>query len=342
MDIKLTQTVSCGGCASKVNPIDLYSILEKLPINQTDNLIVGYETGDDACVYLQNEENALIFTTDFIAPIVDDPYDFGRIAATNALSDIYAMGGNPLLALNIACFNQKLGNEVLEQILLGSASVCKDSNAILCGGHTVRANEIRYGLAVIGNVNPKNIITNSNGKAGDILYLTKPLGIGVLSQALKKGLLNQTESDGLISLMCQLNNKVAEVMLKVGVKCATDVTGFGLLGHILKLLQSSKCSAEISLEKVPVLSNALEFLEQGIYSKNLIKNQEYVQPYLSSNLEITPLTKLLFDPQTSGGMLICVDKMNKVKFENQMKQANLTFAEIGNLIESNQSNIYIK
>lgn len=341
MDIKLTQTVSCGGCASKVNPIDLYSILDKLPIKQTGNLLVGHETGDDACVYFQNEDNALIFTTDFIAPIVDDPYDFGRIAATNALSDIYAMGGDPLLALNIACFNEKLGNEVLERILLGSASVCKDSNTILCGGHTVRANEIRYGLAVIGTINPKNIITNSDGKAGDILYLTKPLGIGVLSQALKKGLLNQTENKELISLICQLNNKVAEVMLKVSVKCATDVTGFGLLGHLLKLLQSSKCGAEIVLDRIPVLSNVLEFLEQGVYSNNLIKNQEYVQPYVSGKLDDSSLTKLLFDPQTSGGMLICVNRETKERFEKEMKIANLLFAEIGRLTESKQNTIYL-
>lgn len=340
-EAKLTSTVSCGGCAAKVNPIDLYAVLSKLPNHKFKDLLVGYDTGDDACIYKQNENSALIFTTDFISPLVDDPFDFGRVAATNALSDIYAMGGTPLLALNIVCFDEKLGNSVLEQILLGSADVCNNANAILCGGHTVKSPEIRYGLAVIGQVHPDKIITNSNGKEGDILVLTKPLGTGILCQALKYGLLSEDLIKILTDQLCELNDKVALVMQKVGVRCATDVTGFGLAGHLHKLTKSSNCGAEISLDKLPFLPNTLELASDNIHSGILKLNQEFVSEYLTGNFSGNPKSKLMFDPQTSGGMLIAITKNKLSEFTNQMEQLNLPFFEIGKLVSSNNLKIFI-
>lgn len=307
-EIKLTQTVSCGGCAAKVNPIDLYSVLSKLPSQKFKELLVGYETGDDACIYKINDETALIFTTDFIAPIIDKPYDFGKVAAANALSDVYAMGGKPLMALNIVCFDENLGNSVLEEILLGGAEMCNNAKTILCGGHTVKSSEIRYGLAVIGQVHPDKVITNSNGKVGDTLILTKPLGTGILSQALKREMISDELISILTNQLCELNDKVADVMQSVGVKCATDVTGFGFAGHLHKLLKASNCGAEINLDAIPSLPNVLELASDNIHSGIVKRNKEFVQEYLSGNFETHPKQKLLFDPQTSGGILMCVSK----------------------------------
>lgn len=332
--IKLTNTVNCGGCAAKINPIDLYAVLSKLPNPKFKELIVGYDTGDDACVYMQNENSALIFTTDFIAPLVDNPFDFGRVAATNALSDIYAMGGTPLLALNIVCFDEKLGYSVLEEILLGSAEVCNNSNTILCGGHTVKSSEIRYGLAVIGQVHPDKIITNSNGKAGDILVLTKPLGTGILCQALKYGLLSDELIQVLTNQLCELNDKAAQVMQTVGVKCATDITGFGLAGHLHKLTKASNCGAEINLDALPFLPTALELASDNIHSGILKRNQEFVSEYLTGNFINHSKSKLLFDPQTSGGLLITIEKNKFSQYVNEMKKINLPFFEIGKLTHS--------
>ena len=342
MAIKLTQTDDCGGCAAKINPIDLFSLIENIPTVVGDRISVDFRTGDDACIYnLEDSAKSLVFTTDFISPIVDDPFDYGRIAAVNALSDIYAMGGTPILALNIVCFNEALGFDVLNKILEGGSQVCLETNTALCGGHTVKNSELRYGMAVIGTVDPKKVITNSNGASGDILYLTKPLGTGILSQALKNNLLPESGKKLLTDQLCELNDKVAIVMQKLGLSCATDITGFGFVGHLLKLLQSSKCSAEVEIERIPYLPDSLEYASNNVYSSSLEKNKVYVENFLTGAYKGKPQEKLLFDPQTSGGMLICVQPEKKSSFEKEMKRNNLRFYRVGKLLDSDNLSIKI-
>jgi len=330
-DIKLTQTVSCGGCAAKVSPIDLYTILNKLPPQLSKELLVGLDKGDDACVYRINEETALVFTTDFISPLVDDAYDFGKVAAANALSDVYAMGGTPLLALNIVCFDDRLENSVLENILLGASEICKQANTIICGGHTVKSPEIRYGLAVIGTVHPDRIITNANGIADDLIIITKPIGTGVLCQALKNGMLDDNITNDLTKQLYTLNDKVSMIMQDNNVKCATDITGFGLVGHLHKLALASNCGAEINLDSIPVLEKALEFIRDNIYSSIINKNKAFVEPYLNIIHPAKKKNKLLFDPQTSGGILMTVPKTGLDILLKDFKNNNIDSWIIGSL-----------
>ncbi|MBS1529196.1 MAG: selenide, water dikinase SelD [Bacteroidetes bacterium] len=339
--IKLTKTVSCGGCAGKVNPIDLYSVLEKIHGHQSDKLLIGYDKGDDACVYKQSDESALVFTTDFIAPLVDNPYDFGKIAATNALSDIYAMGGTPLMALNVVCFDEKLGFDTLEKILQGGAEVCKAANVLLCGGHTVKSPEIRYGLSVIGHVHPNKIVSNANGKAGDILVVTKPLGTGILCQALKYNLLSESLIHVLTNQLCELNDKVGSIMQQVGIRCATDVTGFGLAGHLHKLTRASNCGATLYLDKLPCLPEVLELASDNIHSGILSRNEEYVDDFINGNYKMHKKSKLLFDPQTSGGLLIAIRQNVFHDFERLMVRSKLNFFIIGELISSVNNEINV-
>lgn len=340
-ELKLAQTVSCGGCASKVNPVDLFSILGKLPSSAAQNLLVSFEKGDDACVYKLNDYTALIFTTDFIAPLIDNPYDFGRVSAANALSDVYAMGGTPLMALNIVCFDEKLGNSVLEQIMLGASETCKNSNTILCGGHTVKSPEIRYGLAVVGLVHPDKIITNDNGKPGDILVLTKPLGTGILCQALKYDMLDNNSVSILTEQLCTLNDKAANAMQEAGVKCATDITGFGLAGHLHKLAKASNCGAEINIDEIPFLLNSLELATDNVHSGIVNKNREFINPHIQIKNEKHPKLKLLFDPQTSGGILMAVpsEKINTVL--SILEEADVSSFMIGKLTSDKAGSILI-
>jgi selenide,water dikinase len=339
--VRLTQTVTCGGCAGKTSADDLDEILAKLNIPNHSNILVGFNTGDDACVYKQNENNALVFTTDFIAPLIDNPFDFGKVAAANALSDIYAMGGEPILALNIACFDERLDKSIMQEILLGGAAICREANTILCGGHTVKAPETRYGLAVLGQVHPDKIITNSNGDPDDILILTKSLGTGILSQALKYGLLSDELENLLTKQLCQLNDGVMRAMQKVGVRCATDVTGFGLAGHLHKLTSASNCGAEIYIDKIPSLPEATELASDNIHSGILRKNMEFVEHYLTGNYLEHPKSKLIFDPQTSGGMLIAVKREILKELSSEFNKNGINCFEIGKLCESEKNQIRI-
>lgn len=340
--IKLTQTVACGGCAGKTSADDLYEILGKLPKLNIQNLLVGFDAGDDACVYKQNENTALVFTTDFIAPLIDDPFDFGRVAAANALSDIYAMGGTPLMALNIACFDERLDKLVMEDILLGGAEICREANTILCGGHTVKSPETRYGLAVLGQVHPEKVITNANGKPDDMLVLTKPLGTGILSQALKYGLLSEELEILLVEQLCKLNDKTAIAMQKLNVRCATDVTGFGLAGHLHKLAFASNCGAEIYIDQIPSLPEVTKLASDNIHSGVLRKNMEFVEHYLLGNYLEHPKAKLMFDPQTSGGMLIAIKKQNYLELKNELLKYDVDCFEIGTLNSGKIGSIMIK
>jgi selenide,water dikinase len=308
-EIKLTQLSHGGGCGCKIAPALLQEILgeakEKLPYA---NLLVGTETSDDAAVYRLNDQQAVIATTDFFMPIVDDPFDFGRIAATNALSDVYAMGGTPIMALAIVGMPvDKLPVETIRSILLGGESVCKAAGIPLAGGHSIDSQEPIYGLVALGIVHPDQLKKNSGAQAGDVLILGKGLGVGVLAQALKKNVLTADGYAQMIASTTKLNTVGSELSALEGVHALTDVTGFGLLGHLLEMCRGSALTAELSFDQVPVLSSALPLAQQGYgpgaIDRNLSSYGHEVD--FAAHLE-TWQRRLLADPQTSGGLLVAV------------------------------------
>jgi selenide,water dikinase len=308
-EVKLTRLSHGGGCGCKIAPALLQEILgvakEKLPF---PDLMVGTETSDDAAVYRLNDQQAIIATTDFFMPIVDDPFDFGRIAATNALSDIYAMGGTPIMALAIVGMPiEKLSPETIRKILQGGEAVCRDAGIPIAGGHSIDSQEPIYGLVALGLVHPDQVKKNSAAQAGDVLILGKGLGVGVLAAALKKEMLSDAGYKQLISTTTKLNKVGSELAKIHGVHALTDVTGFGLLGHLLEICRGSALGAEVKFDQVPVLSEALLLAQQGIgpgaIGRNLASYGHDVDfaPQLEEWKQ-----RLLADAQTSGGLLAAV------------------------------------
>lgn len=305
---RLTSLSHGGGCGCKIAPGVLSELLAKsnLPKQFFPDLLVGTETADDAAVYKINEEQAIVATTDFFMPIVDDPYDFGRIAATNALSDIYAMGGTPLMALAIVGMPiNVLPHDVIAKILEGGESVCRDAGIPLAGGHSIDSVEPIYGLVGIGIVNPRQMKRNADAKDGDVLILGKPLGVGILSAALKKNLLDDAGYRAMVDATTKLNRPGTELAKLDGVHALTDVTGFGLLGHGLELARGAQLSARIDSARLPVLPGVQALAAQGIFTgasgRNWASYGEHVQ--LASSLSDAQKA-LLTDPQTSGGLLV--------------------------------------
>jgi selenide,water dikinase len=308
-EVKLTQLSHGGGCGCKIAPALLQEILgkakDKLPFA---NLLVGTETSDDAAVYRLNDQQAIIATTDFFMPIVDDPFDFGRIAATNALSDVYAMGGTPIMALAIVGMPiSKLPAETIRAILKGGESVCEAAGIPLAGGHSIDSVEPIYGLVAIGIVHPDNLKKNSDARAGDVLILGKGLGVGVLAQALKKGALSAAGYAQLIANTTQLNTVGRELSNLDKVHALTDVTGFGLLGHLLEMCRGSRLAADLQFEHVPILSEALPLAQLGYGPGAIDRNLESYghEVDFAAQLE-TWQRRLLADAQTSGGLLAAV------------------------------------
>ena len=308
-EVKLTQLSHGGGCGCKIAPAMLQSILgvakEKLPYA---NLLVGTETSDDAAVYKLNEQQALIATTDFFMPIVDDPFDFGRIAATNALSDVYAMGGTPIMALAIVGMPiNKLPVETIRAILQGGEAVCKAAGIPLAGGHSIDSPEPIYGLVALGIVHPDRLKKNSTAQANDVLILGKGLGVGVMAQALKKGALSAAGYTQLIANTTQLNAVGSELSGLSGVHALTDVTGFGLLGHLLEMCRGSALHAELHFEQTPILSEAVALAQQGYGPGAIDRNLDSYghEVDFAAHLEGWQ-RRLLADAQTSGGLLAAV------------------------------------
>lgn len=283
-------------------------VLRQLPAQSHPDLLVGTETSDDAGVFRISDDTALVQTVDFFPPLVDDPFDFGRIAATNALSDVYAMGGEPLTALNIVGWPDKeLGYEVLAEILRGGAEVVKAAGAVIVGGHSVRDSEVKYGLSVTGRVDPRRILTNAGAKAGDRLVLTKPIGSGVITTAVKNGTLPPEELGEAVRVMTTLNRAGRDAALAVGVNACTDVTGFGLLGHAFELADGSHCAVNIFASRVPLLNHALRLAEQGVLTRAHKSTREYLGERLEIDAAVAaPLAGVLLDAQTSGGLLLSV------------------------------------
>jgi len=293
-------------------PAELGAALRDLPRSSHPDLLVGFDQADDAGVFRLGPDLALVQTVDFFTPIVDVPYDFGRIAAANALSDVYAMGGVPLTCLNIVCFpSDKLGGEVLGEILAGGHEVVHAAGAVLCGGHTVKDAELKYGMAVTGRVHPDRVFTNAFARAGDVLVLTKPLGTGIVATALKRGKAPEEVVDAAVEGMVTLNRGAAEAMTALWPRsrAATDVTGFGLLGHAMQLARASGVGLEVVASALPLLPGAEAFAAQGIVTGGGKSNLAYVQPTTEFDPGVPPERRaLLVDPQTSGGLLICVEE----------------------------------
>lgn len=290
--------------------MDLHDIVGRLGQRKDPRLLVGLETSDDAAVYLLNDDLALVQTADFITPIVDDPFLFGQIAAANALSDIYAMGGKPITALNLCCFpQQELAKETLSAILEGGLSKVAEAGALVVGGHTVRDKELKFGLAATGVIHPKNIKSNRGAKPGDAIVLTKPIGTGILSTALKKEKITETELKPAISAMAALNQEAAEIMVQLNAGAATDITGFGLAVHLLNVAKWSGVASEVRLSEVPLFDRVRELSTEGIKTGITFANEQAAFGMISFDEKISREDQLLvFDPQTSGGLAIFINE----------------------------------
>jgi len=307
MNVRLTKLAKRAGCAAKQPPGYLLPLLGRLPPVTDPNVLVGSSTADDAAIYRLNDETALVLTTDFFTPIVDDPYEFGAIAAANALSDVYAMGGRPITALNLVGFpDADLDVGVLAEILRGGAEKAKEAGIDLVGGHTIKTDEPIYGLAVTGTVHPRRVVTNAGARPGDVLVLTKPIGVGIVATAAKQDKDDLGAIRDAIRLMSTLNRGACEAMLDVGVHAATDVTGFGLLGHLRNVVTASGCAAVVERRRVPVIEAAVQYLRDGVAPGGTHANARFLADWVDFGAASKDDQLLLCDAQTSGGMLIAV------------------------------------
>lgn len=307
--VKLTEFSKSAGCAAKIGPGILAEVVGRLPAVMDENLLVGVETADDAAVYRVSDEVALIQTVDFFPPMVDDPFTFGQIAAANALSDVYAMGGEPRLALNVVAFPNCLGAEVLGEILAGGASKVKEAGAVLAGGHSINDEEPKYGLCVSGFVKPDRIWKNGGARTGDVLLLTKPLGVGLINTAVKAGMASEEAERKAVESMSCLNKLAMEVLREVEVHSCTDVTGFGLTGHALETARASGKSLVIQTDKLEVLPDALFYASMGLVPEGTYRNKAFNKKDVRLEEQVDEaMEDLVFDPQTSGGLLVSLKR----------------------------------
>ena len=340
--IKLTQFSHGAGCGCKVAPSVLEEILKNTGAHITqEKLLVGNETKDDAAVYDMGNGTALISTVDFFTPIVNDPFNYGRIAAANALSDVYAMGGKPFLAIAILGIPvQKISTAVAQQIIAGGKEACAKAGVTIAGGHTIDAPEPFFGLSVNGLVDIKNLKRNSTAHSGDVLFLTKPLGTGTLTTALKRGLIGEEEIKQAIEQMSTLNT-FGEILGKYDfIHALTDVTGFGLLGHLIEMCDGANLSAEIEYANVPLMDGVKELAAKFIYTDNTMRNWKSYESKVQGVSGESLLT--LGDPQTSGGLLIAVGKESEEEFQQLAKENGFVLQKIGSFTERKAHSIYIQ
>lgn len=336
--IRLTQQVKAGGCASKLPPGSLSAVLSRLPAQHDPNLLVGFETSDDAGIYRIAPDLALVQTVDFFTPLVDDPFTFGEIAAANALSDVYAMGGRPVSALALVCFPQSADLDILEQIMRGGLAKMTEAQCTVVGGHSVRDEEMKFGYAVTGVIDPAQVKTNAHAVAGDVLILTKPIGTGAITTALKQGKAEQAWVDAAVKSMTTLNRTAAAIATAcAGVHAMTDITGFGLMGHGREMAVGSGCTLEIDTAAVPQIPGAIEAIRRGTIPGGLVSNREFAECMVAdaegSRIE-EELRKLLYDPQTSGGLLISVAAEASVELLDALRAAGVPAARIGRVATS--------
>ena len=342
-DVKLTKLASCAGCGAKVGAGTLVQMLEGFKTHTDPRLIVGYDKSDDASVYVLDEERALVQTTDFFPPIVDDPYLYGQIAAANALSDVYAMGGEPKLALNIMCLAENMDQKTVQEILRGGYDKAYEAGAIITGGHTISGAEPLYGLAVSGFVHPQKVLTNSGAKPGDVLILTKPLGIGILTTAAKADMVGKDVLDRIYAQMATLNKEARDIMVKYSVHSCTDVTGFALMGHGYEMAQGSECTLHIQTSQVPYHKEAYEMAEMGFIPAGAYRNRTYAQAGVKNTGNVSrAMEDILFDPQTSGGLLIALPADEADECLKELKEKIPQAARIGYVTEKLDAAIYLE
>ncbi len=332
--VRLTQHVKAGGCASKLAPGVLNQVLAGLPQQHDENLLVGFSTADDAGIYRISDTQALVQTVDFFTPMVDDPCTYGRIAATNALSDVYAMGGQALTALTIVCFPQQEDPNLLGEIMRGGLSVMQEARCVVVGGHSVRDTEIKFGYAVTGLIHPDRVKKNCTAVAGDCLVLAKAIGTGVITTALKQGRAEEPWVDAAVQSMTKLNRVAAEIAAAFEVHAMTDVTGFGLMGHAREVAIGSGVQLVVETKCVPLLHGAVAAAEAGCIPAGLIANREFAECIVEDDAgaQIDPVVRtLLFDPQTSGGLLISVAAEHAPALVEQLQRAGYAAAEIGHV-----------
>jgi selenide,water dikinase len=326
--VELTSLARAGGCAAKYSAARLEHLVGGLVTPDGADHLVGLDPADDAAVYRLDDETALVFTVDFFPPVVDDPHTFGRIAATNALNDVFAMGGTPLLALSVTAFPEELPTETLGEILAGAAETTRTAGAILAGGHTIRDDEPKYGLAVVGTVHPDGVWRKSDARPGDGVYLTKPLGTGLVLQAAREDRAPDGALKAATEAMVELNREAAEALRPFEPHAVTDVTGFGLLGHAHEVAVRSEVRLELDTGAVPALPGALEVAEQGIRTGGDRRNREFAGPYVESTAA-PALEALAYDPQTAGGLLFTLPAERRVVLEAAFAAAGLRVWAIG-------------
>ena len=332
-EVKLTKLASCAGCGAKVGAGTLVHLLEGFRTHSDPRLLVGFDKSDDASVYYLDENTALVQTTDFFPPIVDDPFLYGQIAAANAISDVYAMGGEPKLALNIMCIPETMTADTVQELLRGGYDKAYEAGVIITGGHTIHGAEPIYGLAVSGFVHPGRILTNSGAKPGDVLILTKPLGVGVLTTAAKAGLVSGDVMERIYRQMATLNKAARDIMVKYRVHSCTDVTGFALLGH----------SFDIRAKDVPFHPEAWELADMGFLPAGAYRNRDYAEAGVTVRNGVSrTMQDLLYDPQTSGGLLMAVDTADVDACLRELQDAIPNAAAVGYVTEREENWIILE
>ena len=306
-NVKLTKLAKCAGCGAKVGAGVLAGLLADIKVRTDPNLLVGFDKSDDASVYKISGELAIVQTVDFFPPIADDPYTFGQIAAANAMSDIYAMGGEPKLALNVMAVPADMDRDTVHAILRGGYEKVYEAGALITGGHSILDDEPKYGMAVTGFVHPDKIITNSGAKPGDELIFTKPLGSGIMTTAAKAGMASEEGLKYVLSVMTTLNKAARDIMVKYRVHACTDVTGFGLMGHLLEMTQGSGAGAVIDVRGIALVEESLRLAEIGILPEGMYRNRSFAESSVDGGDVSLAVQDMLYDPQTSGGLLMAVD-----------------------------------
>jgi selenide,water dikinase len=344
-DIPLTQLVENAGCASKISQDDLKKALSGLPRIFDPNVLVSSETCDDAGIYKLDDDSALVQSVDVFTPIVDDPYLFGQIAAANSVSDIYAMGGKPFAALSIIGFPvDRVSHRVMNKLMQGGIDKLREAGTVVLGGHSIKNREILFGFAVTGLVHPGRIISNDRAKPGDVLVLTKPLGTGTISFAAQIGKAKAAWLEEIGRSMSALNRTASEIMAEAGVRAATDVTGFGLLGHLSEVAVQSGVTAEVYPADVPLFDGVLGCLRRGIISGAIERNREYASKFVARDADVEEeLETALYDPQTSGGLLMCVGAKKAAAVMRKLKKAGVDRAAvIGRIVDRSEGRIFLR
>jgi selenide,water dikinase len=328
--IKLTELASCGGCAAKYSAAKLEELLRGLVPVEAENLLVGLAPADDAAVYKLDDDRALIFTLDFFPPVVDDPADYGAIAATNALNDVFAMGGTPLLALSIAAFPEELPIEMLGAIFAAADAQVRAAGGLLAGGHTIRDEEPKYGLAVVGTVHPDGIWPKSGAQPGDALFLTKPLGTGLIMTGFKQQVTGTMPLERAVHWMRTLNKDAAEVLRGLSPNAVTDVTGFGLFGHAHEMASRSGVAFELESERFPAIDGALDCARKGVRTSGDPRNRDFAARHLTLE-RVAPTFD--YDPQTAGGLLVSLPRERGPALEAEFERRGLFIRRIGSVKE---------